>query len=209
MEPKSTACSKVRPSLNPIFEVSVGPDPLTAVRHLVDLSLFSIVFCLPETIHLANYPERCLETFEAAIQIMEDRKPKCSIEERRLFLLAALLLPLRTTKIPTGSKGATRTFFLKATVSLGKTISASHSVIWEGLRWKNKDSRDVELLHEQIVNLLQFYRQRIAPEIDDSNLDPLERHPRVQLGMWVRKLKTLWKIGIPSKNDRKKLQSSF
>lgn len=57
-------------------------------------------------------------------------------EERRFFLLAALLLPLRQVSAPTGPKG--------------KAQPVSQHVIREAIKWRAKDADTTQLLHEAV-----------------------------------------------------------
>ena len=90
---------------------------------------------------------------------------------------------------------------------------ASAHVIWEGLRWRSKDSKDVALLHEQVPKLIDFYNKilltppctagrnhslvtLVAPTVPTGNgSGALENHARVELGLWVREVKSLWRLG--------------
>ena len=51
--------------------VWTGADPIMAVQLMVDLSLFSIVFLLPQNLDVPQYGDRCLATLQAGIQILQ------------------------------------------------------------------------------------------------------------------------------------------
>ena len=67
-----------------------------------------------------------------------------SVEERRLLLLAALLLPLRK---------------LTYTVKGNKQAPASAFIIREAVKWRGKDVDGVALLHTQVVELAAVHRE--------------------------------------------------
>lgn len=66
-----------------------------------------------------------------------------SVEERRLLLLAALLLPLRKL-----------TYKVKA-----KQAAASSYIIRESIKWRTKDVDGTALLHAQVEELAAVHRE--------------------------------------------------
>jgi len=164
-----------------------GPNPVMAVQHLVDLLLFPIVFLLPENLHLENYGQACLATMQTAFQILEQKGTQLTSEERRLYLLAALLVPIHMLKGPHASGKGARHF-----------SAASAHVIWEGLRWRNKDSRDVEVLHEGVPDLIALYNrsQLSSQALEGNGASDFKGNLRVDLGLWIRQMKSLWHIGV-------------
>lgn len=63
-------------------------------------------------------------------------------EDKRLLLLAALLLPLRVLSYP---------------VKANKQQPASAHIIRESLKWRTKEVEGVALLHAQVTNLAEAY----------------------------------------------------
>jgi hypothetical protein len=60
-----------------------------------------------------------------------------------MYLMAALLLPLRKLTCPAGKKQQ----------------PLSGHIIREGIKWRNKDVETTAVLHEAAPELLQLYRQ--------------------------------------------------
>lgn len=55
-----------------------------------------------------------------------------------------------------------------------------------------KDGEDVELLHEHIPRLIELHNN-IA--LTNNGVDEFSLNRRVQIGLWIRKMKSLWKLG--------------
>jgi hypothetical protein len=68
-----------------------------------------------------------------------------SVEAKRLFFIAALLLPLRTLHYPAG-KG-------------GKQAPASSYIIKDSIKWRVREADGVEHLHAAASELLEVHRQ--------------------------------------------------
>ena len=74
--------------------------------------------------------------------------PACAMQpgwdaaERKAYLLAALLLPLRLARVP---------------LKKGKTQPLASSLILNALKWGNQDAKAVEALHEHSQALLEAY----------------------------------------------------
>jgi hypothetical protein len=69
--------------------------------------------------------------------------PQLSVEERRLLLLSALLLPLRKLQHKFKNKQAPATGF----------------IIRESIKWRTKDVDGVALLHAQVGELAAVHRE--------------------------------------------------
>lgn len=103
-----------------------------------------------------------------------------ALEDRRLALLSALLLPLRETKF---------------TNAKGKSQSMSYHIVRDSLKWRAKDSEIVDSLHSVAPRLLEVYAQLqngVATE-----------EVKVALGRCIRELKTFWRIGMYSYFNKK------
>jgi hypothetical protein len=69
--------------------------------------------------------------------------PQLSVEERRLLLLSALLLPLRKLQYKFKNKQAPATGF----------------IIRDSIKWRTKDVDGVALLHAQVAELAAVHRE--------------------------------------------------
>lgn len=69
--------------------------------------------------------------------------PQLSVEERRLLMLSALLLPLRKLQYKFKNKQAPATGF----------------IIRESIKWRTKDVDGVALLHAQVAELAAVHRE--------------------------------------------------
>jgi len=56
-----------------------------------------------------------------------------------------------------------------------------------------KDGEDVELLHEHIPRLIELYNN---PGLTNNGIDEFSSNKRVQIGLWIKKMKSLWKLGM-------------
>lgn len=164
-----------------------GPDPLTALDLLKSMGLFEAVF----EVH-PSATEDVTSKFAAAGCTLG--KTACSMllnwsdvfeghdgldlesaDVRRQTILAALLLPLRYTRVPLNGN---------------KTQSMSAHIVRDSLKWKSKDADMVELLHT------------VAPDLVDAYgcIQKIESSPsaaaRIKLGRCVKKLKHLWPSGV-------------
>ncbi|MCO5579043.1 hypothetical protein L7F22_032895 [Adiantum nelumboides] len=95
-----------------------GANPVRAVRELVDLGLFWVVFRLPQELK-NNVPDElqrlCLGTFNAMFRVLAMfGASKLTIDQRRIGLYAALLLPLKSFNVQWKKKQTctTRSFFV-------------------------------------------------------------------------------------------------
>ena len=146
-----------------------GPDPVRAMADLHRLQLFPAVFSLPQGMPPPNdYGGSCIAVMQAMRELMEAWKPEVhhgqgedmlcktawmsehsvqegdwSAAERRLGLLAALLLPFRAATI--AEKKASRPV-------------TSH-LVRDSIKWPGKDAEGVVALHREAPTLLQAHRE--------------------------------------------------
>ncbi|KAH7619045.1 hypothetical protein Ndes2526B_g05994 [Nannochloris sp. 'desiccata'] len=163
-----------------------GPDPVAAVDVLRQLRLFEAVFEVhpSATADVTDeFAAAGTALLTAAYDILAAWKDKdvaeaevLSLEDRRLLLLAALLLPLRRCTV-LGPKGRTQSM-------------AAH-VIRDSLKWKAKDVELIDTLHTVAPRLLGVHRQ-LGNNSSSSN-DYVD--VRVALGRCIRDLKNLWRLG--------------
>ncbi|KAF6258483.1 hypothetical protein COO60DRAFT_1460658 [Scenedesmus sp. NREL 46B-D3] len=119
-----------------------GASPAAAVRLLHQLCLFPQVFTPPPQLQQllgSDFGGPCTELTEAGQLLLQEVGLQLSEEERRLFLLAALLLPLRR---------------LSCTLKNKQQPASSH-IIRESLKWRVKEVEGVAALHAQVVDLAQ------------------------------------------------------
>ncbi|KAK9810386.1 hypothetical protein WJX72_009795 [[Myrmecia] bisecta] len=126
-----------------------GPAPVRAVQDIERLRLFPSVFSVPEDSAAElgeNYGSPCVAVMAAVDQILQRWQPQTPLskEERRLALLAALLLPLRKceTSAPKGKN---------------KKVPLAEFIVRESIKWRGKDADAVKALHEEAGHLLNVY----------------------------------------------------
>lgn len=159
-----------------------GPDPVAAVEVLRRLRLFEAVFEVhpsATTDVTEEFAAAGTALLTAAFDITAAWKPELviSLEERRLLLLAALLLPLRRCSVE-GPKRKPQTM-------------AAH-VIRDSLKWKSKDVEWVDTMHNVAPQLLEVHR-RLASLGGDPEMAP--EAVRIALGRCIRDLKEMWRHG--------------
>jgi tRNA nucleotidyltransferase/poly(A) polymerase len=170
-----------------------GPDPVAAVDVLRRLRLFEAVFEVhpSATADVTDeFAAAGTALLTAAFDILAAWKEtkllpeaEVSLEDRRLLLLAALLLPLRRCTV-LGAKG--------------KTQSMAAHVIRDSLKWKAKDVELVETMHGVAPRLLDVHRQLGSSSSGGGGVDASSEgnvDVRVALGRCIRDLKSLWKVG--------------
>eukprot|EP00878_Enallax_costatus_P025390 GHUV01027165.1.p1 GENE.GHUV01027165.1~~GHUV01027165.1.p1 ORF type:complete len:349 (+),score=115.59 GHUV01027165.1:497-1543(+) len=157
-----------------------GPAPTAAVRLLQQLRLFDQVLKPPPDVQQllgSEFGRPCVEIMAAAEAMLVQLKLELSPEDRRLLLLAALLLPLRS---------------LSYSVKANKQQPATAYIIRESLKWRVKEVDGVALLHAQVTQLAEVKNAVKGPGAMDSS--PAET--RVQLGRTIRQLTAHWKLGV-------------
>jgi len=164
-----------------------GPDPVAAVDVLRRLRLFEAVFEVhpSATADVTDeFAAAGTALLTAAYDVLAAWKEKdvagveaLSLEDRRLLLLAALLLPLRRCTV-LGAKGRVQSM-------------AAH-VIRDSLKWKTKDVELIDTMHTVAPRLLDVHRQLGTNSNNNSN-DAIDA--RVALGRCIRDLKSLWRLG--------------
>jgi tRNA nucleotidyltransferase/poly(A) polymerase len=168
-----------------------GPDPVAAVDVLKRLRLFEAVFEVhpSATADVTDeFAAAGTTLLTAAFDILAAWKAtqlltvaQVSLEDRRLLLLAALLLPLRRCTV-VGAKG--------------KTQSMAAHVIRDSLKWKAKDVELIDTMHAVAPRLVDVHRQLGSSSGGgggDSSCESVD--VRVALGRCIRDLKSLWKVG--------------
>eukprot|EP00878_Enallax_costatus_P037486 GHUV01042347.1.p1 GENE.GHUV01042347.1~~GHUV01042347.1.p1 ORF type:complete len:185 (+),score=64.76 GHUV01042347.1:236-790(+) len=123
--------------------ICAGPAPTAAVRLLQQLRLFDQVLKPPPDVQQllgSEFGRPCVEIMAAAEAMLVQLKLELSPEDRRLLLLAALLLPLRS---------------LSYSVKANKQQPATAYIIRESLKWRVKEVDGVALLHAQVTQLAE------------------------------------------------------
>lgn len=176
-----------------------GPNPVGAVRLLRTLRLFEAVFEVHPSANsdvVEEFASVGTALLTAVYDVMHHAEwakdnQDCSPEAKRLTLLAALLLPLRKAKVNSGVKG--------------KPQSMATHIIKDSLKWRGKDSENVDTLHAVAPRLLTILglltrgdeSLETAATGPDANKEEVQRQIRVQLGQCLRVLKKeLWLPGI-------------
>ncbi|GMH37929.1 hypothetical protein BSKO_05813 [Bryopsis sp. KO-2023] len=177
---KKVSRERVGTELEGMFKCA---DPVGAIRHLVNLSVFPVVFSLPGSTSEGADGRNCLTVLEEGWKILEAKKSEVNLSdvERRLFVLATLLLPFRM-----------ETYKQKK-----KKLPVTNHIIRESLKWKVKDCENVEKLHKtvpKILNIMGVLKDVGLTPDGGSNPSP-DTNIRVALGLWVRELKELWRVG--------------
>lgn len=161
-----------------------GRSPGAAVQLLQRLQIFPQVFTPPAAVASrlpANWPEACSTTAAVAEDLLREMGMELSVESKRLFFIATLLLPLRSLQYPAG-KGS-------------KQAAASSYIIKDSIKWRVKEAEGVELLHAAAAELLHVHQQLGAAQ-GAADLSSVPENLRVQLGRNIRKLKELWQLGV-------------
>ena len=154
-----------------------GPDPLGALGLLRDLVLHDVVFegppewrgRLPQE-HAQRCVAACSEAQEVASQLGLDLTP----DERRVLLLAAVLLPWR------GFQCAGRK---------GKLQPAASDIILRALKYSKREADLVLRVHEAAPDLRAAIREVALPGPAEGSAAA-----RTSLGLCLRKLKEVWPI---------------
>eukprot|EP00882_Tetradesmus_deserticola_P033468 GHRQ01038238.1.p1 GENE.GHRQ01038238.1~~GHRQ01038238.1.p1 ORF type:complete len:194 (+),score=99.91 GHRQ01038238.1:180-761(+) len=139
-----------------------GTSPAAAVRLLHQLCLFPQVFTPPPQLQQllgSDFGGPCTELLEAGQVLLQEVGLQLPEEERRLFLLAALLLPLRRLS-----------YTLK-----NKQQPASSYIIRESLKWRVKEVEGVTALHAHVVGLAQ-----VLHDVRGAG----EAHERLSVALW-------------------------
>lgn len=167
-----------------------GPDPVTALDLLKSMGLFEAIF----EVH-PSATDDVTSKFAAAGSTLG--KTVCSMllnwsdvftghqgvdlqspDTRRQTILAALLLPLRYTRVPLNNNNT-------------KTQSMSAHIVRDSLKWKSKDADMIDLMHAVAPELVNAYGH-----IQKSDASLSTATLRILLGRSVKKLKHLWPSGV-------------
>lgn len=176
-----------------------GKKPNTAMRCLEQLQLFPVIFtsilCNIKPPLEENTGRLCVDYMEAAGDVFEAFEAELEVvpstvgaprkftgEERRLFYLSSLLLPLRNvTASNLGKKGV--------------EVSISELIIKESLKLKSDDAKKVLQLHsaaEQFVELTEMLLVD-APERTDEGF---QSEKRVRAGLLLGEIKGMWRLAL-------------
>ncbi|KAG9441209.1 hypothetical protein H6P81_017063 [Aristolochia fimbriata] len=160
-----------------------GNHPVTAIKYICELQLFWVVFSLPQKPEPAITEEcdRLFSCMDAAWNILQ--LIGCSIfseDQRRLYLYAALFLPLRKS-IPV------TTFFFR-----------------NSLKLKASDAETVASLHSASENFLLLISliEGQDSDIADANLEeeilcvPQSSKRRIFAGLLLRQIKDFWRVAL-------------
>lgn len=170
----------------------MGKKPNAAMRCLEQLQLFPVIF----TSILSNIKppleenigRLCVDYMEAAGDVLVEfegvtgAQEKFTAEDKRLFHLTSLLLPLRH---------ATATHPEKKKI----VLPVSELVIKESLKLKSDDAKKVLQLHiaaEQFVNITEMFLGEEHERIDED----FQAEKRVQAGLLLGNIKSLWRLAL-------------
>ncbi|KAK9804968.1 hypothetical protein WJX73_005470 [Symbiochloris irregularis] len=157
-----------------------GPAAVEAVATIQRLQLFAAVFQAPPTAASLLGPDYglpCLAVMTAAAQLLDAieckaQQPAFEEDERCMALMAALLLPLRSATVSMG-KGSKK----------GAPLAAW--IIKEAIKWPNKDTDGVTLLHSLAPGLLDISNSLQAGVAAEGEQGWVVR---AQLGQVLRRL---------------------
>jgi hypothetical protein len=166
-----------------------GKKPVTAMRSVEQLELFPVIFSngisntkprLEE-----NIGRLCVDHMEAAGEALDEyeaassSKVKFSDEERRLFHLASLFLPLRDTTV-SQKKGV---------------LPMCEFVIKDSLKLKSDDAKKVVHLHNCMERFVEVTEMFLG-EAHDKTDEEFQTEKRVQAGLLLGDIKGLWRLAL-------------
>ncbi|KAF5769697.1 putative CCA tRNA nucleotidyltransferase [Helianthus annuus] len=170
-----------------------GNQPVKAMDYMSEFELFWVVFTLPPNIkhEIKEHETICVNYINAAWRLM-NALGGCSFsdEQRRLYLYAALFLPLRKTVHGENKR---------------KIISTVNHIFKNSLKRKASDAKNVIKLHNAAEKFLSLIPHMISSEdmkpveVDwNSNMievpDPLRL--RVLPGLILREIKDFWRAAL-------------
>ncbi|MED6118205.1 hypothetical protein PIB30_000834 [Stylosanthes scabra] len=172
-----------------------GNQPVKAMTHICDLTLFWIVFSLPPEFEPAipdGCERLCISYLDTAWNLIHLLKESTfTDEERRLSLFAALFLPLKNTTYQ---------------VKKAKMVPVVNYIIRDSLKRKAKDAEMVLDLHrasKKFLSLIPFLASNENLQPDDVNwtiglIDDVSvaSRGRVLTGFLLRDLKDLWRVAL-------------
>eukprot|EP00775_Hariotina_reticulata_P002881 gene2881-3172_t len=159
-----------------------GVAPTAAVRLLHQLRLLPQVFTPPSQLLKLLGPDfgaPGVQLMAAAEELIEAVHLVLSQEDRRLVLLAALLLPLRD---------------LTYSVKGNKLQPATSYIIRESLKWRVKEVDGVVALHSHATQLVAVLRDINATGTRLSQED--SERVKITFGRCIRQLKAHWKLSV-------------
>ncbi|KAG0579762.1 hypothetical protein KC19_4G121500 [Ceratodon purpureus] len=202
---KAASCDEVKAALgekvsrerigHEVDLMLMGTKPNTAMRNLEQLQLFPVIFTSILTDIKPPLEENigrlCVDYMEAAGYVLVEfegdtstagAQAKFTTEERRLFHLASLLLPLRHTTAPHPEKKK-------------NVLPVPELIIKESLKLKSDDAKKVLQLHtaaEQFVNITEMFLGEEHERIDED----FQAEKRVQAGLLLGDIKSLWRLAL-------------
>ncbi|XP_047322535.1 tRNA nucleotidyltransferase cca2 [Impatiens glandulifera] len=171
-----------------------GNQPVTAMSHISDLQLFSVVFTLPSLIEpslLEDCSKVCVAYMTAAWKL--EQLLGCSNfnnEHKRLSLYAALFLPYR------------HTIYLD---NKGKRVPVVNHIFRNSLKLKANDAETVMKVHiaaEEFISLIPSITSEKNMDVDISeNVSetleiPTASKLRVSVGKLLREIKDFWRVAL-------------
>ncbi|KAL1295342.1 putative CCA tRNA nucleotidyltransferase 2 isoform X2 [Arachis ipaensis] len=172
-----------------------GNQPVKAMTHICDLTLFWTVFSLPPEFEptISDGCERlCIAYLDTAWNLVHLLKESTfTDEERRLSLFAALFLPLKNTTYQ---------------VKKAKVVPVVNYIIRDSLKRKSKDAEMVLDLHrasQKFLSLIPCLASNEGLQSDDVGwmrrlIDDVSVASRVRVltGFLLRELKDLWRVAL-------------
>ncbi|KAK9834830.1 hypothetical protein WJX81_002031 [Elliptochloris bilobata] len=167
-----------------------GPAPVRAVSDIQRMGMFPAVFTPPPALQAVlgdGFGAPCSAVMAAAEALLSAWGPQepISTEERRLALLAALLLPLRAAQAPAKKKK-------------GSAMPVSAHIVREAIKWRTRDADAVAEVHGAALELLRLHARLRGPETGGAGFAAAEEDVRVALGRLLRRLGKLglWRTSV-------------
>jgi len=176
-------------------------DPVEAMRHLLRMRIFNVAFPVPKDSNLPEgqpYGPVCVAVMRGVEAILKELPTDYfTPEERRMCLLAGLLLPLRTVQVKAKKK----------------LIPISSHIVREELKMRTKDAELVVALHNAAAEFatlageLQMLRSgdsngdaagsAVPPSPGETGKGGYPAHLCVLTGGLVKQLKENWRLALP------------
>ncbi|KAJ0457702.1 putative CCA tRNA nucleotidyltransferase [Helianthus annuus] len=170
-----------------------GNQPVKAMTYVSELGLLRVVFTPPENCDPSiskEHDKACVGYMDLAWRHMHGVGCSFSDEQRRLYLYASLLLPLRKTVYLDNKK---------------KTVPVANYIFRNSLKLKASDADDVMRLHsaaEKLLSLIPFVLSgdnmqtgEITWETEVIDVD-VSLKLRILLGLLLREIKDLWRAAL-------------
>lgn len=171
-----------------------GNQPAKAMAYISELVLFWVVFTQPpncEPVILDEHDTVCVKFMDVAWRHMRDVGCTFSDEQRRLYLYASLLIPLRKTVYIDNKK---------------KTVPVVNYIFRNSLKLKVSDADDVMRLHNAVEKFLSLIPFVLSSEDDVQTCEvkweteviqvPVSLKLRILLGLLLREIKDFWRAAL-------------